>query len=432
MLRRCFSSLRTSSEVFPTAQSVLAPADPWNIPQAYLKDKSNPNPASARLASVMLNKDFQAGWFLFQQSQHLFSTDTMSKLLAILPGGAETATRWWSPAKQIKEAMDARNQRLSSSDYAVLINLASKADKLGAVKALWLEMSEFGIPRDTNVWNQYIMAICDANPQFWPWPRSRSSSFARQVGNRQASRIGKPHVVTLLEQMELEGVPKDSRTYELVILALARDSQENLGSCSQLIERMWLPSSPQSEIPNISALSAIIDVFAFHARLLEGYELANRVGKSSALGSYAAGRFWVRLLRLIVAQTEPRMNVKSTFFDEVWKDMTLKWKYKPTLGEWSIRTEFLEGKNQFDSMFDSIPQVLEAVGGLQLAQSISTRAAVGLINTGRALDAAKHLQNAKLLGVLPSRNLDPLLAENGASAEQLRLYEEDDDEDTFV
>lgn len=432
MLRRCFSSLRKGSEIFPNAQSVLAPADPWNIPQVYLKDKSNSNPASAKLASVMLNKDFQAGWFLFQQSQHQFSSEHLSKLLAILPGGAESASHWWPSAKQIKEAMEARNQRLSSSDYAILINLASKADKLSAVKELWMEMSEFGIPRDTNVWNQYIMATCDANPRFWPWPRSRSLSFARQVAERQAHRIDKPHVVSLLEQMELEGVPKDSRTHELVILALARESQENLGFCAQLVERMWSPSSSQSEIPNISALSAIIDAFAFHARLTEGYNLVNKVSKSSALGSYAAGRFWVRLFRLIVAQTEPRMNVKNTFFDEVWRVMTQKWGYKPTFGEWSIRAEFMEGKNQFDSMFDSIPQVLEAVGGLQIAQSISTRAAVGLINTGRALKAAKYLRNAKELGVLPSRNLDALLAENGASAEQLKLYEEDDDEDTLV
>jgi len=435
---------RVASELFPAPTSVLPAADPWSLPTDLVPASAR---SAARLAAVLTKKDFQTGWHLFSTHRRQFSPEMLSRLLAIVPSGVETAHVWWPRALQIKDAIAQRAHRaqkagssilspngLNTHDYAVLLNLAGNSQNLREVERLWLEMTQLGVPRDTNAWNQYIAAVCDANPLFWPWPRSRSTSFTQRAPSHAGLVRPQGQVLALLDRMEVEGVARDTRTFELVLLSLAREgfatqSPRTTATLEQLAMRIF-----GSQPPTLSALTAIVNSFALHGQLVAGFRLAQQLTEkhSSAklgLNSPAAHQFWSRLLRLIVAQTEPRGNVPTGFFDEVWGLMGAC-RYVPSVGCQSIRIEYYEMKNQFEAMLRAVPEILPV--SEQLAQSAVRRAIVGLANTGRAMEAVKQLQWVRTLGLEPTSDLDAFLAERGATLQQLQLFEEDDDEDSFI
>ena len=98
-----------------------------------------------------------------------------------------------------------------------------------------------------------------------------------------------------------------------------------------------------------------------------------------------------------------------------------------------MRIGFLENRNRFTEMYDTIPLILADLGedGMNLASSALQRLVIGLANTGNPLLALQKLQDGNKLGVYIHRDVEPFLNSLGATREQLALFQEDDDEDTL-
>lgn len=406
----------------------------------------------SRISSLLLKKDARAAYHLFSTSRKQLKPQILSRLLAILPSGVETAHLWWPKAAMVAQRLGSNAQ---PEDFAALINIAAKANKLREVDYLWNQISDLGIIRDTNVWNQYIAATCDADPRFWPWGRTRTTSFAakalhrrekastlayitpepsiesnnddaegplKDLGSAQASstlstNASKNDVFSLLEMMSVEGVSPNSRTFELVALSLAR--QGLLSSANSLIHRLWVGQNgapAQFEVTDSTVL-AVIEAFGFNGEIERGYELCKMMTDLSTLSP----QFWKRVLRIAITSNE-------TFFPTVWKELTTVYSKNPTPGEFWIRLEYLDNKCEFEKMFELVPHLPTQ----QLIDSAIKRGAQGLANTNRPLDALMKIRNLIEAGVQIPESVLPMLEAKGVSMEQLQLFEEDDDEDSFV
>lgn len=415
---------------------------------------NNNSSLDSRIASLLLKKDARAAYHLFSTSQKQLKPQILSRLLAIIPSGAETAHLWWPKAASVAQRLGSNAQ---PEDFAVLINIAAKANKLREVDYLWHQMPDLGIIRDTNVWNQYIAATCDADPRFWPWARTRTTSFASKTVNQRtkaanlgylapdptseaseapegtdsslqdlgrvsasptlSSSMPKNDVFALLEMMSVEGVAPNSRTFELVVLSLAR--QGLITSASSLIHRLWVGpdgAAAQFEVTD-STILAVVEAFGFNGEIEKGYELCKNMFDLSNASSV----FWKRVLRISLTTNE-------AFFSTVWKELTTVYSKNPTPGEFWIRLEYLDHKCQFEKMFELVPRLPTQ----QLVDSAIRRGAQGLANTNRPLDALTNIRNLGEAGIKIPESVLPMLEARGVSMEQLQMFEEDDDEDSFV
>lgn len=393
---------------------------------------------------AVLEGDIEAAWANFcdglnQGKDVLKKVDRghCTKFLAMLPSGASTASKMWPRARQFKKAMHDAGYTLTSTDYATLINCCFKAGDYRGVLELWVEMDSYGVERDVVVWNQYIQATCDAFPAFWPkgarianWERVGISALPPLVNNVQE----------LLVKMELDGVVPNARTYELVLLAFAR--QGRLDMCDKIIEMAWLgPSAPSSSEsllwPSISTLRAIVDAYSFNKHVVRACELLDEMVKRYRIpiASQNAKSMWTALLRWVVIRTQPRGELPSEYFEQLWRAMVSKYRVDPTLGMWSIRVEFLEWKNQFDDM----EKCIDLVMGLPyeehrdaVAKSTLRRVIKGLTNTSRPLDAVAVMEKWAPRGLDVRLELQDYVRAKGATKEQLDMYKEDDDDDSFL
>lgn len=393
---------------------------------------------------AVIKGDFEAAWTSFceglnQGDDVLRKVDRghCSDFLAHLPSGASTASKMWPRAKQFKKSMSDAGYELTTEDYGVLINCCFKAGDYDGVLQLWTEMDAYGVERDVVAWNQYIQATCDAFPAFWP-KGARIGNWERISVSRLPPLIN--NVQELLLKMEINGVVPNARTYELVLLAFARQGQ--IGMCERIIEMAWLGENSRLSRdsllwPSVSTLSSIVDAYCFNKQVVRACELMDHIIKryNIPIASQSAKPVWTKLLRWVVLRTEPRAELPTGFFEQIWAAMAGKYGIEATLGMWSIRLEYLEWKNQFDDMEKCIEPIMSLPRDENrnaVATSALRRVVKGLTNTARSLDAVAVMEKWARRGLDVRLELQDYVRAKGATKEQLEMYREDDDDDNLL
>lgn len=377
----------------------LAAADVWGI--AY-KPRTHEYARYDEFAQALVEKNAVRAWQLAQKFTAPPPRHMCTSLLQILPSGHFTAHFWAPKAFQFYELMQSYRMPLNSLEYALLINLASKSRQQHRAMRFWAHANESGIVKDTNLWNQYLRASCDGDPELWPW-RSRE---------RASTGLEPERVLQLMTQ----NVSVNTVTLQILLAAVARRGEHRLADLPAILDAI----KSLDEKTHINTYTVLVQSYAFYNRFYEGFTLAmsDLVHTKSAL-------FWNTCLRLCIDN-----NVARTEFDEVWKQMHAS-SFAPDLGSLSMRVEYLENKNAFEDIWDMLPALRASPEKTKLAQSALQRAVTGIANTASPLLALQKLVTANQMGILTNKNMYEWLEKKGATKEQLQLFLEDDDEDTI-
>lgn len=378
-----------------------------------------------KFRDAIAEKNAEKAWSIAKSFRQAPPRHLCTSFLQIIPSGAFTAYSWSPRAFKFSELMRASNFGLNSTEYACLINLASKTYKKPLVVQLWENAQKSNI-KDIDLWNSYLAAVCDADSHLWPWTNTSEQSVGMDVE------------VVLSSMMEA-GVHPNIRTLELVLASHARRGRL-YERCEEILTAILASNDIQ-----VSALTTIVECFAFNGEFSKGFHTALECAKASEsnpsrtinpnnkrgiqyqLRSSSGAQFWFSCLRLCKTT-----RASNKTFDHIWSQM-LQYKIKPTWGIYSMRIGFLENRNRFTEMYDTIPLILADLGedGMNLASSALQRLVIGLANTGNPLLALQKLQDGNKLGVYIHRDVEPFLNSLGATREQLALFQEDDDEDTL-
>lgn len=421
--------------------SVLAASDPWALPASMRALKNMETIGFIGFSQAVLSGDCEKAWDVLRDTasvnEALSRTPVShcSKFLRSMPSGSYTAQKWFPRALQFRRHMLGSGNALSSGDYAALINIAFKSRQPSQdIERIWQNMVTERVPRDTNAWNQYIMAMCDAYPPFWP-KHVRKGAGHLAPSNTPARTIRRP--LEVLTMMEIERVAGNARTYELIMLAAAR--QRDLPLADKILEMCWLSKVQPADsplAPSLSTLTAVINAWAFNSACVEGLERVHELQKkySLPLGSKDAESFWHSLLRWVRIQTEPSGNVPSRLFESLWEALREVRGSNISPGMWAIRTEFLISRNQFDILSKDIPDILGSdphPAAIATARVALNKLVKGYANTGRGLDAVSLLEYWAPRGLDLRPELEGYVQKRGATREQLEMFREDDDEDSL-
>lgn len=425
-------------KMLPHSELVLPRDDPWMLSKPF--DTSATAIQLNNFSLAVLKDDVDSAWDEFFNSQarpdellEKVNRDICAKFLALIPSGSVTAKKWWPRANRFAIRMKSAGHSLTSQDYAVLINLAFKARRYPDVERLWSEVETHGIFKSVNLWNQYIQATCDAYSLFWPkavapkqWERIQIKELPVKTNN----------IRELLDRMRSEGLVPDSRTYELVILAMGRCG--DLNTAEKIIELAWrrnVLSKDSPLYPTVSTAMAILDAYAMNDEVQKSLNVITQLQKlyNLELNTSNAAKFWMRLLRWIRVKTEPHGSLKTTFFNELWDSMVSVYRFVPESGHWLIYVEHLNQKQYFDELARIIETIHESKSAHshRVAELALSRAVKGLANTNRALDAVALMEKWALKGLDLRPRLEDYVRQRGATVQLLEVYRDVDDEDSL-
>lgn len=377
-----------------------------------LAPKNHPlvSPQLNSLVYAILKNEANESWVQFERLytddliflKHLTRTQ-WSQLFILISESTSNKKECWARTELIFNAIMRAGHEVSNSEFARLIQTASRAGLIEVVQEVWNAIYRANHHRSIELWNTYLRATCNADETLW---------YRRFNGSKSKNIPQEPRAVNdalqLVSDILADGLSPNSNTYELVLLYLGQ--RGDLEYAAAVISAVWgikLDNAPLDDehrpvpvgsilYPQISSLVSIINAYGASNQLVEGLKMMEKMQALYHIpisGNYAL-LLWETVMKWSYYSTDPFGATPEITLNAIWKSVTERYNLEPNGAMFHYKTRRELSLGNYDAVLELIPSVLKShnvKNGEAQAKSILHQTARSLFHAGRLDDCYKAL-----------------------------------------